>query len=163
VKPETRWPLGIALLLAGFVVVNLLLMRLAGNDPSFAVEPDYYRKAVGFDSTMAQDRRSLALGWRAASALVPSTGSGWRVNVTLTDSVRQPVAGATVTVSARYNARANDIVLATLHETAPGLYSAPLAVSHGGEWEVGVDATRGAEHFVVSTRAEAASRVARAR
>ena len=29
-------------------------MRIANDDPSFAIEPDYYRKAVTWDSTLAQ-------------------------------------------------------------------------------------------------------------
>ena len=49
-----HWPIGIAMILAIGVVVNLYMMRIAAGDPSFAVESDYYRKAVEHDDVMAQ-------------------------------------------------------------------------------------------------------------
>ena len=44
-KPGAGWPIGIAIVLAATVVGNLVMMRVAGDDPSMAIEPDYYRKA----------------------------------------------------------------------------------------------------------------------
>lgn len=154
-KAGMGWPIGIIAILAGFVVGNLALMRLANDDPAMAIEPDYYKKAVAFDSTMAQEKRSNALGWSASTAIAPSGASGTVVTVTLADARQQPVQGASVAVTARYNARANDVLTDTLREAAPGQYSAPLAVTHAGQWEVRISAVRGAEHFVTSTRAEA--------
>ena len=75
-KPSTRWPLGITALLALFVGVNVYLMRVANDDPSFSVEPDYYHKAVVFDSTIAQERRNVVLGWRASTSIDPDAGAG---------------------------------------------------------------------------------------
>ena len=48
------WPIGVATILASTVVANIIVMQIANDDPSFAVEPDYYRKAVNFDATMAE-------------------------------------------------------------------------------------------------------------
>ena len=53
--------------LALTVAGNLWVMRIANADPSFSVEPDYYRKAVDWDSTMAQRARNEALGWQLRS------------------------------------------------------------------------------------------------
>jgi nitrogen fixation protein FixH len=156
VKPGTGWIIGVVGILSAFVIANLLLMRLANDDPSFAIEPDYYRKAVAFDSTMAQERRSAALGWTASSLIAPGAGaSGPVVTVTLADARQQPVVGAAVTITARFNARANNVLSATLREDAPGTYRAPLAVQHAGQWEVRIDAVRGTERFVTSTRTDA--------
>jgi hypothetical protein len=58
-------------------------------------------------------------------------------------------------VNARFNARANDILRAELVERSPGTYVGPLAIGHAGEWEVRVEAVRGAERFVASTRTPA--------
>ncbi|MEK7402339.1 MAG: FixH family protein [Gemmatimonadota bacterium] len=153
-KADLRWPVGITVLLAVFVVANLLVMRIAGTDPSFAIEPDYYQKAVAFDSTMALERQSAALRWTVTSAIVRDS-SGATLTVTLTDALGQPVTGASVTASARFNARANDVLSAALREAGPGRYLAPLDVRHAGQWEVRVDATRGPQRFLASTRTEA--------
>jgi len=154
-KPGMAWPIGIVVILTVFVAANLAVMRLANSDPSFAIEPDYYSKAVAFDSTMAIERRSAALGWTASAVVAPAAGTRQAaVRVTLADAARQPVRGASVSITARYNARANDVLSATLREDAPGEYDAPLAVGHAGQWEVRIDAVRGAEHFTASTRTD---------
>ena len=149
-KRGAAWPVGIVALLTLFVAANLFVMQLAKADPSFAIEPDYYRKAVGFDSTMALARRSAALGWAARASITSDS-----LVVTLTDAAGRPVTGATVAVSARFNARANDVRAATLRDAAPGRYVAALARPHAGEWEVRIDATRGTDRFAVSLRTTA--------
>ena len=153
-KGDKRWPIGITVTLTVFVIANLLLMRIAGADPSFAVEPDYYRKAVTFDSTMDAERASVALGWTASSVLSPND-AGAMLTVTLVDGHGAPVSDATVTISARFVARANDVLTASLNEVAPGRYSATIGARHAGQWEIRVNATRNTEHFFASTRAEA--------
>lgn len=153
-KRGLGWPIGITAILVVFVVANLLVMRLANDDPAFAIEPDYYNKAVAFDSTMATERRSAALGW-SASATIAQGNAGPMVTVTLADARQRPIIGASVTIDARFNARANDVLTATLREAEPGQYTAPLAVRHAGQWEVRIIARRGTDRFVASTRAEA--------
>ena len=153
-KRPHAWPVGITVLLVVFAAGNLMMMRVAADDPAFAIEPDYYRRAVGFDSTMEQERRSAALRWTAMTHLSRGDGSG-SVAVMLSDSARKPVAGAKVKVDARFNARANDILKAELVERSPGTYVGPLAVGHAGEWEVRIEAVRGTDRFVASTRTQA--------
>jgi len=153
-KRALRWPIGISLILTVFVIANLVVMRVAGADPSFAVEPDYYQKAVHFDSTLELERASAALGWTAVSTMRHDSAET-TLTVALSNATGQPVAGATVSVAARFIARANDVLPATLRETAPGRYEARMDVRHAGQWEVRVDAHRGAEHFFATTRLEA--------
>ncbi|CAN5862537.1 FixH family protein [soil metagenome] len=155
-KPGAGWPIGIVVILVVFVVGNLVMMRIANDDPAMAVEPDYYQKAVAFDSTMAVARRSAALGWSAQTTIVArDSAPGATVRVRLSDAAHQPVEGAVMTIDARFNARANDIITDTLVERAPGEYLASLAVTHAGQWEVRVTVTRGASRFTASTRADA--------
>ena len=149
-KPSLRWPIGITTLLVVFAAANIEMMRIASDDPSFAVEPNYYQKAVAFDSTMAQERRNVALGWVATTSLANRT-----IAVTLRDSVGAPVTGAKLRVDARFNARANDVLQAALVERAPGRYEGSIAASRSGEWEVRVEATRNAERFTARTRTTA--------
>lgn len=155
-KRGMGWPIGITVILGLTVAANIWVMRVANDDPSFAIEPDYYKKAVQFDSTMASERRSAALGWTATSSIVTVDAKGATVTVTLRDAQQQPVTGASVRIAALANARANTILSANLTETAPGQYSAPLAAQRPGQWEVRVDATRGTDRFVASTRTDLA-------
>lgn len=156
-KPGMGWPIGVAVILGATVAANIVVMRLASSDPSFAIEPDYYKKAVAFDSTMAAESRSLTLGWSATSTIVANATSDRPVvSVTLVDSLRQPIVGATVTITALANARANEVLSATLRESAPGRYDGTLAATFAGQWEVRVNAVRGAQHFTSSTRTDVA-------
>lgn len=142
-KPGIGWPIGVAVILGCTVVANIAVMRIANNDPSFAVEPNYYARAVAFDSTMAQERRNLALGWgveTSLDSLVP--GQPTQLLVHLKGADAAPLPGAVVSVVARFNARANDTLTTVLRETAPGAYVAALPIHTPGEWEVRIDATR---------------------
>lgn len=152
-KQGMGWPIGVATILALTVAANVAVMRIANDDPSFSVEPDYYRKAVNFDSTMAQERKNLSLGW-GFDAAIDSIGDGrqTRLSVKLRDASAAPLPGAHVAVMARFNARANDTLTAVLEEQAPGTYVTTLPIAHPGEWEVRVDATQGSQRFSTSAR-----------
>lgn len=154
-KPGWGWPVGITAILAATVIANLLVMRVATSDPSFAIEPEYYRKAVDFDSTLAHENASARLKWTATAMISPMRANQLsQVTVTVRDSLNQPVEGAVVSITALYVARANDVLMAALPEIAPGTYRAPLAATHVGQWEVRISVARGTEHFVGSVRTE---------
>ncbi len=154
-KRGSGWPLGIVAILAATVGLNIWVLRVANDDPSFAIEPDYYQKAVNWDSTMAQKRQNLALGWHLAPTLGAFTArDGARLQVTLTDASGASIADATVRVAAFYNARANDIIDTTLHPDSAG-YVATLPVKHGGVWELQFDVKRGTTRFTSTSRVEA--------
>jgi nitrogen fixation protein FixH len=155
-KAGIGWPIGIALILGGTVAGNLIMMRVANDDPSMAIEPDYYKKAVDFDSTMAQERRSNALGWTAVSSMDSIVnGRPTRVHVRLRDASGASVSDATVQVTALFNARANDLQSGSLQRETDSSYSVPLNIRFPGEWEVRVDAVRGSEHFKTTSRVNA--------
>jgi nitrogen fixation protein FixH len=157
------WPIGIVLVLSATVIGNLVMMRVANDDPSMAIEPDYYKKAVDFDSTMAQERRSNALGWTAVSTMDSIvTGRPTRVRVQLHDASGASIADASVQVTALFNARANDLQAGSLQRQADSSYSAPLNIQYPGEWEVRVDAVRGSQHFRTTSRVVASHATASA-
>ena len=68
-KRGSMWPIGIAAVLLATVAANIALYYVAGNDPSFVIEPNYYAKAIAWDSTMAQSALNQRLGWHLAPAL----------------------------------------------------------------------------------------------
>jgi nitrogen fixation protein FixH len=148
-KTGWHWPVLLIVLLVSGVLTNIYFMCRAVSDPSFAVEPDYYQKAVAWDAHQAQARENPTQGWRLALAVAaadPATGRA-RVVAQLVDREGHPVPGLTVGLEAFHNARAAQVVKATLSETADHAYAADVAVTRPGLWEFRVAAARGAERF----------------
>jgi nitrogen fixation protein FixH len=144
-----HWPFLLVGLLASGVGANLYFMARALGDPSFAVEPDYYAKAIAWDAHQAQARQNSDLGWTLALSVAPAaraTGLA-RVVARLADRDGRPVPGLAVALEAFNNARAADVVKAALAETAGHDYAANVAVVRPGLWEFRVVALRGADTF----------------
>lgn len=155
-KKGLGWPIGMAAILGLVIVVNVWVAVLANRDPSFAIEPDYYAKAVAWDSSMAQARHNFALNW----SLTPTLGAfaadrGATLRVRLTYSSGAAIHGAHIRVAALYNARASTVYTATLGPDGADAYAVTLPVRHAGEWELRFDVTRGAERFTATARVEA--------
>ncbi len=149
------WPVAVVAILTATVGLNIWVYRVANDDPSFAVEPDYYQKAVDWDSTLAQRRQNLVLGWHLSPRLDAFTPrDGALLRVTLTDAGGVPIRDATVRVAAFFNARANDIIDSTLARDSAG-YTVRLPVKYGGVWELQFDVHRGAQRFTATSRVEA--------
>ena len=148
-KKGWYWPLLLGGLLASGVLANVYFMCRAVADPSFAVEPDYYAKAVAWDAHQAQARANADLGWRLSLAVAAADRGTGRAHVvaTLSDREGRKVTGLTVGLTAFHNARAAQIVTATLGETAEHDYAAEVAVFRPGTWEFRVEATRETETF----------------
>jgi nitrogen fixation protein FixH len=125
------------------------LARIATDDPSFAVESNYYQKAVAWDSTMAQLAENERLAWQAELAI-----AGGAVVVQLTDKQRRVVPGVNVTLEAFPNARANRVLKVQLHELTPGRYGTKLAVDRAGLWEFRLTAQRGTDRYTATLRQE---------
>jgi nitrogen fixation protein FixH len=155
-KRGTWWPIAITGVLATTVAANIWVMRIANDDPSFAIEPDYYKKAISWDSTLGQARTNAQLGWRLTPALGPlAPGGGARLTARLSDSNGAAITGATVRVSAMQVARASDVHNATLDATAAGEYGVQLDAKIPGQWELRFDVRAGSTHFTETARVEA--------
>jgi hypothetical protein len=150
--PRLRWPALIIGALVIHVVVSLATVVIATSNPSYAVEEDYYRKALAWDSRRAQERHNLELGWQLDFEVTPAPAAGInpQLVVRLADANGQPLDGARVAVAAFHNARADQIVRAELTATGGGAYACPLAMSRPGRWELRFDVDRGGEHFTRS-------------
>jgi sulfite exporter TauE/SafE len=133
IERKTWWPVTIVAILAATVGVNAWIYWVANQDQGIGIEPDYYKKAVAWDSTLEQSRRNLALGWHVQPTLAAFTPqSGADLRVTVADSTGAMIPDATVRVYAFFNARAGDAVDSTLVPHA-GIYETHLPVHHGGE------------------------------
>ena len=138
------WPFVPVVLLGGMIGGLVLMMRIATDDPNFAVENDYYQKALDWDATQAQARKNKSLGW--SITLRPrQSGQRTELRARVLDKEGKPVAVSRLTVEAFPNAAASKRTTLTLKPTASGDYRAFLAPSHRGLWEFRfvVEAPRG--------------------
>jgi nitrogen fixation protein FixH len=147
------WAWAPALLLGGLLGTQMIVLRNVLDDPSVALEPDYYRKAVAWDEQRAQERRSTALGWHAAITVEPAQHPGaTRLRVQLTDAAGGALSGATLTAQAFANARAGSVLSLRWTESAPGHYETELVPARPGLWELRLQATRGSDTFLHTSR-----------
>lgn len=154
------WPAIVVGLLVLGAGANIGLLIVATHDPSFAVEPDYYEKAVHWDDKRAQDAVNLALGWRAEVEAEPVLDRGRpaaRVVVHLADREGRPVEGAAVTLETFHLARAADVLHGSLRAGAAGDYEVVLPLRRAGLWEFRLDVVRGDAHFTATETREVAT------
>jgi nitrogen fixation protein FixH len=151
-KKGMQWPIGVAVVLGLTVAANIYMVVRANDDPSMAIESDYYQKAVRFDADQALRRRSERLGWHLALDAAATDGQA-TVTARLVDSTGAPVHGAIVRFRARHVARSNDAISGVAHE-AGDAYVATMAMARRGLWDVDVEVVRGNERFVTEQRLE---------
>lgn len=115
-----------------------LAIYLANADPSFAIEPDYYRKAVAWDQENARRHASVALGWQLDFAFADEADALGRRQLTcsLRDRDGRPIRGATIEVAAFASARGNQRETWTLDDTGDGSYEAFVTARRPGLWEL---------------------------
>lgn len=147
------WPWLLGGLMALVLGVNLGFVYVAVSDPSFAVEQDYYQKALDWDHKRDQDRINAELGWTVDFEVAPPAPDGSRrLLARLTDGRGAPVEGALVHVEAFHNARAGLVLEADLSPAADGSgYSAPLPLRRPGLWELRLEARLGGQRFTHTT------------
>jgi len=147
------WPIAIVTVLLAQMLFGVWMARLASSDPHFAVEPDYYARAVNWDETMSQSRRDRALGWRVNATIVRASPDSTVLRIAITDSTGAPVMVDSIVGEALAVAHAAQINTLRLerdgdHWTVP----VPHAVS--GLWEIRLRAVLGAELFTSLQRVE---------
>ena len=147
-KAARLWPLALGAVLGITVLANIWLLWAANDDQHLAFEPDYYRKAVAWDSTVAQGERSRALGWTATVGL----GLDGHLVVQLADGAGLPVDGAAVTAEVIPVAHANRTLAVGLDPAGPGRAEARISLVYPGLHELRVTATRGADRFTSTVR-----------
>ncbi len=139
----------------GFLGAHMLFVftaiTLAVGDPSFAVVPDYYQKAVDWDEQKAERAASEALGWTVE--VIPSRDVSIRgerdVEVVVHDAEGGPVMGAAVSVTVYHHARASHVVEADLSPAdEPGHYAATLDMRSEGVWDITLTVTHDDDRYV---------------
>lgn len=154
-KAARLWPLAMVAVLAATVAGNVALY-LAANDRAAAVaEPDYYRKAVAWDTTLAEERRSQALGWTLSARIVPGPDSLSTVEIALVDRSGVAVDSADVAVTAIHDFAPARTVEGRARAGRDGVALVRLPLRRSGLWELRVRAQRAGHVFVATLKCEA--------
>jgi nitrogen fixation protein FixH len=150
------------LLLGASVVGWLVMVSLAVDDPGFAVEANYYKKAARYGDEVTQRGTNERLGWQlSVERFVTEPGGGALLRLALRDRAGAPISAARVEVEAFPNARAADVKSALLEAAADGAYEARLGRARLGLWEVRARVEAEGERFTAVLRPELASGVSR--
>ncbi len=145
------WPFLIVGLLALAIGANVAMVVLATSDPTFAVEPDYYQKALAWDGTMAQENANQALGWRLEAGCGSGPNASWVV-AALRGRDGELLPGATVAVEAFQGANSGRRVAGPLAARDDRRYEGTLDRLEPGMWELRFTITRGAETYTHTLR-----------
>jgi nitrogen fixation protein FixH len=143
-----RWPV----ILIGLLIVQaagiLWMVTIAGSDPSFAVEPHYYEKAVAWDEAARQEGVNRALAWNAEASISRAGAQNRRtLRVVLSDSLGRPLEGASVAAEVFHQARAGERTRVECLSKEPGVYAGEAALARDGVYEVRLTIARGPDVF----------------
>ena len=145
----------VGLLLASTLGVGSLAM-IAIRDPNFALEPNYYDKALHWDKTQAQAADNQRLGYRVevAPRIAADAQGNATLSVRVADANGSAALGATVRATAFANAFAQDIRSLDLQPTGQGTYSAKLRAGHLGLWEFRLVVSSGSDQITSTLRSD---------
>jgi FixH len=138
-----------ALLLGSMLLGLGVLAFIAIDDPHFALEPNYYEKAVRWDRGQSEARDSAALGLRLTlpPALTQADDGSVEVELRVADREHAGLTAATVELEAFPNAYASRIERLTLKEGEPGVYRGRLTGRTLGLWELRFTIIKENRHF----------------
>lgn len=137
------WPAAIVGLLAMNMVIVGITVFYATTDPSVAVEPNYYDKAVHWDQAAAQEQVNHRLGWR----IDVSVSTPGMLTVKVADASGTAVDEAQIEIVAFHNARSGDRQLLHPESQGAGVYAAPIRIDMDGDWHFRVKVHRASDTF----------------
>lgn len=142
----------------------LVMVSIAVDDPGFAVEPDYYKKAANYDSVIEQRAENSRLSYAVELvSFVPKGEGSAQLVVSARGSDGAPLKEALVTADAFPVARSFDIQALTLRQGEAGVFQSNLERPRPGLWEVRVRVEVDGKVFTRTLRPELAPANAGAR
>lgn len=134
------------------LTIGAVAIVLATGDPSVAVVPDYYQKALDWDQEMEAKRVSDLLRWQADVQVGESLDkSGLRlISVRMTDAAGKGLDKMQGRLRLYHHARAGELQEVVLESMGSGVYQGRCVMSRDGLWEVEMqfEGTKASERFV---------------
>lgn len=141
-----RWALAPVFILGGGLLGLGVMTALAVDDPSFALESNYYQKAVDVDQQRAQEAQNRALGWTlevdsvdSVDATDPGAATDAGAATDLLVRLVGPAGaldGAVIRAEGFHNARASEVRTLEFRPDGIGRYRARLSAVRPGLWEI---------------------------
>lgn len=153
-KRFPRWGWIVVVALAVHFTGMVVAIVVATSDKNFSVEPDYYRRAVAWDTEKALRQASAASGWKLGIVPEPRAArNGDRVvAVSLVDRGGRGIGGAVVELRFFHHAHSRERKVVELQLGSDGTVLARLPMPHEGWWSFESRARRGDTEFVSSDR-----------
>ena len=129
------WPAFIIFLLLIPVAAAVVLIRAANDDPSFAVEENYYERAQAWDEEAAQRALNEELGWSVQLFAGRAGGERLLVQVRLFDAEGNELEADSFELEAFAVARAAERLQLELRLGEDGSWEAATPIERGGLWE----------------------------
>lgn len=143
------WPVLIGcIMLLQFSIVGTLIVASSSN-PSFAVEPNSYQKAVHWNDAAAQRQANERLGWRTEIAVSDhaSIVGEREISLAMHDPAGAPIDDASVSAQVFHHARAKERATIEFEPRGGGNYVARARLDREGSWEMRFTAARGGTIF----------------
>lgn len=153
-EPGAYWAFVPAGLLITMLAGLLTLATIAADDPSFAVESDYYKKAVSWDRELEQQGENARLARKVTLETRSLPKQTVALALRVTDARGEPLDGAKVELEAFPNARAGQRQRLVFTEGLHGAYSAELPLTRTGLWELRLTVSRGEDRTTHVMRVE---------
>ena len=135
-RAALKWGAIIVGILGTSFTTGMVMLYVSATDPSFAVEPDYYNRALNWDEHAEQRRTNAELDWRIELQDQPGSTAGMRaLTATLTNRDGNPIEDATVGVIAFHNARSANRFEFPMTPAGGGVFSAEQPLARAGWWE----------------------------
>jgi hypothetical protein len=134
------------------VAANGVLLYEANKGDSMGIESDYYRKAVAWDSTLAQALTNQRLGWQVEGTFDPPRQGRSMLHITAADRNGAPIVGAEARVEGFAIAHAHSEIEAAMTGTGPGRFELEVPVARVELHEFRLQLSRGSERFTATLR-----------
>lgn len=149
----TFWMLVPVGLLAASVVGVGSIAAVAARDPGFALEQNYYDRAVHWDRQQAEWAENARLGYRLSLAVVPAE-DGVELVLHVVDRAGAALHGAKVGAEAFANARSAARRPLAFAEAPDGSYRASLPGARPGLWELRFVVAHGGDRYTEVVRTD---------
>ena len=148
-KASVVWPLFVCGILFVSLSVCALTVYASLSDKSYAVETDYYERAVRWDESARERDASAALGWNSEITVV-SDGKRGELRVILRDADGAPIADAAVRAEVFHHAHRRSAIETTLRSAGVGRYVGALQTAPSGLWQVRLRASTPDGMYVIT-------------
>jgi nitrogen fixation protein FixH len=157
-KSGALWAWVPALLLGSMLLGLGVLAAIAIDDPHFALEPNYYDKAVHWDQSQREARDSAALGVQLTlpATLALSHDGTLEIELRVAERGGSALGAAVVELEAFPNAYASRVERIALREVSAGVYRGRLSGKAQGLWELRFSISKGSLRFHQSVRRDVA-------